>query len=1857
MKRKSIFFMLISVVIVVAALAVALTACGEKKDGSICSHSQKTYVGEVTPATCTTQGVAKYKCGVCGEEVEVKTDIVPTAHVWDEAHEIREEHCDAPGTLTHTCLNCGKTETVTISSYGHRYVRSEVIPITCEQQAEYYYECEICHDHYTEYIPPKGHTAGEWQAADNGAPTCTQIGTEVKKCVDCNKVVETRRQNAYGHVPMTPVETKKATCEEHGELTTFCERCGEVIEKKNTPFADHIRVPIGKYIEPTCTSLGKSAGEMCSVCLTVFERQEDIPMRDHNYERGVCVDCEAEKECRATFMAAGEQVGRPIFFTVSTADTVKQQEPSVPYKPGRRNGRWEDYTPLYDDIVINAIYELIGYHIDYKLECEDYDGGSSVKNKNATSYTAEEVVTLKDLELPGYRFEGWFDESGQKVEVIDPTVPGFVFKNITLTAKWEYANYSIDYVDIDGFDSASYKKTYTKDSPTFDLPTLSKNGYIFKGWRNGDEQDVLTKIVVGSYGDLTLSPVFETIVYDITYVDDHGAENPNPKTYTVETATIVLKALEKAGYKFTGWTSNGVKKDSIAFGSYGELTLTATWEREEYTITYQNIDEKYTRDFPQSYNVESEAIELPSVSIPGCEFDGWLLDGAKVTHIRAGSHGNVVLVAKFIPYKYTVKLDANGGVLHNSTQEVSYDERYTLEVPVRVGYEFLGWFAGRDGGAKQLTDANGESLDPFKWTDIVTFSAQWKIRTYTVTFATGSGGSRVEDKKFEYNSPFVPPAEPTRSNYFFAGWYDGDVEYTTSTLITSDVTLTAKWVDSIAISDITGLKAIASAPDKNYHLTNDIDLRGDVWTPIPEFSGTLNGRGFRIYNFSLSSTEPGENFGFFAVNNGTLKDLTIANFTINVSLDAGNINMGGFVGKNGANGVIQNIISKSDAQTTTMVFNCIQNGGSPQTCAGGLVGRNEGKVLFCTQEMDIKYTVGDTDRKETRTYQSAHLGNLIGYNAGEIANCSVEGPMEVNARTQHSEWGGYQGDILYNLALYVGGLVGYNAANASLKESNATTYIKGSYTEVTQYSSRIGVAVGTNMGLVRNCFAMGEMSGNYYNFIGALVGHNGAGGRVESSYSFAEVNATYAPTIGGLVGCNDSVIQNCYATGDVKCAANSDIGGLVGHNTSTGSVFKCFTMNDVTVPGGNAGYVIGKNDGVLQNSYYSQSNVIMIGTQYVEQGTDYSKAIRIARNKIWTEEFLYGTLYWDNEGWAILTDANPRLDWELAVGHNFTIKTEDPTCEEEGFTIYSCNDCGIIFVKDYIPALGHQYHTESIVPAGCTTEGYTLKECDVCYTQIHDDIRPATGHPLDRSTVSDEQSHRATCTAPGTIVYHCDACGNNYSVEEKALGHTISGDSKDHRDATCSVPGKDTYACGTCGQDFDVEIPCIPHHLVDVSYQAPTCGIVYTDGEIDLGKSKPVDGHYAGQRCDKCDFIAYGCGVIPAHTFVHSSYTTEPTCTHAGVETLKCSQCGFEKTGVEVPMIAHTDKDGNFECDVCKNTTFSELQLSQFVHIKEASDFELIRKEPYNFYWLDSDIDFGGENWKPIGTKEQPFNGIFFGAGHTINGVNFEARDNSDVNVLGLFAYNSGKIINLKLGAYTLTTYNADVVFGGIVAYNNYNGEVRDCSLVGEKGNCKIEATVELIVTDYSAHELSMSGSTIGGLVGVNEGLIDNCKLNNNIEATFKNICEIRSEEVLSSLVSLIKNTSAVTEQRVTYGGVVGENKHIVSNCSSLGVISADVNLTATLTYMRGKAYANTYFYAGAIVGRNGGDITGCMVSSRMRHNLLNRDVTENAPSFLNGLLYEMGYSYHNSAPIYGVDGLSGYNDEGSTFDCKVISN
>lgn len=396
------------------------------------------------------------------------------------------------------------------------------------------------------------------------------------------------------------------------------------------------------------------------------------------------------------------------------------------------------------------------------------NGGSGKMSDMTIATDSKAMLSANAFTKTGYDFAGWAEtENGSKV-YSDGDSYTMGTENATLYALWTPKTYKITYNLNGGQLAVQNKDTYNIETSTFTLNNPTKRGYEFKGWSGsnltGNENQAVS-IETGTYGELTFTANWAAIEYSITYNLNEGTNNSaNPTTYTIE-QEVRLQDPERKGYKFSGWTDNGlISKDSI-----GEKTFTASWEIIEYKISYAlngGTNSELNKDY---YNVENEEVILATPTRAGYTFNGWT-NGGK---IPAHSTGDREFVASWTANKNTLKFNANDG--NGSMSDITMFTDETKELPdntfKRKGYEFKGWATTADGSVQYL-NLSTYKMGPNSETILY---AVWALIIYTIDYNLNNGVVDKNPTEYSVKTESFSLATPKRDGYTFTGWSGTDI--------------------------------------------------------------------------------------------------------------------------------------------------------------------------------------------------------------------------------------------------------------------------------------------------------------------------------------------------------------------------------------------------------------------------------------------------------------------------------------------------------------------------------------------------------------------------------------------------------------------------------------------------------------------------------------------------------------------------------------------------------------------------------------------------------------------------------------------------------------------------------------------------------------------------------------------------------------------------------------------------------------------------------------------------------------------------------------------------------------------------
>ena len=243
--------------------------------------------------------------------------------------------------------------------------------------------------------------------------------------------------------------------------------------------------------------------------------------------------------------------------------------------------------------------------------------------------------------------------------------------------------------------------------------------------------------------------------------------------YAVVSEIVTLTATPDPGYELDSITvSNdeevfftGKQQPFIFAMPFSDVTVTATFKKQEYTVTWKNGDTVLETDKNVPYGTTpSYDGDTPTKSSDAqytYTFDGWSPEISKVT-------GDVTYTAQFSRAlnKYTVTFkNDDGTVLQSSELDYGTMPAYTGDTPEKAAtaqytYTFDGW-------DKELDTVKGDATYTAVFTETV--------NKYTVTWKNGDTVLETDENVPYGTTPTYDGEKPTKASdethgYIFKGW-------------------------------------------------------------------------------------------------------------------------------------------------------------------------------------------------------------------------------------------------------------------------------------------------------------------------------------------------------------------------------------------------------------------------------------------------------------------------------------------------------------------------------------------------------------------------------------------------------------------------------------------------------------------------------------------------------------------------------------------------------------------------------------------------------------------------------------------------------------------------------------------------------------------------------------------------------------------------------------------------------------------------------------------------------------------------------------------------------------------------------
>ena len=439
-------------------------------------------------------------------------------------------------------------------------------------------------------------------------------------------------------------------------------------------------------------------------------------------------------------------------------------------------------------------------------------------------------------------------------------------KGITLYANWIPNTYTVRY-DANSGEGSVAESTFTFDTEQYLRKNkFTKTGYKPKEgeeWnsrKNGKGTSYSSDTLVSNLsseenGTITLYANWEPRIFKISLDNQSTTERGTiayyerykDANYENETCKRKISSITKPewiGRTFQGyWTGiNGA--GSCFVDENGKIlskpdtfitdtTLYANWKLNTYTIKYHANGGTGTMKDTTAEYTKTYRLRTRTFTNKGYDFAGWATDDSNgavvyedqqdVKDLTPVDGGVINLYAVWEPIVYEISLDSQGGgggtgFFYEKYSIGFYAEKdckstiSSVTPPQWNGHEFLGYFesiGGKAKGERAIVNPDGTinaNIGTTYFSENTTLYADWKEKSYTITFHKEGGTGGSDSVSVTYGYPVPSAGAPSLQGYTFKGYYTGkngtDTKYYNEHMgsdiiyqLESNLDLYAYWVD------------------------------------------------------------------------------------------------------------------------------------------------------------------------------------------------------------------------------------------------------------------------------------------------------------------------------------------------------------------------------------------------------------------------------------------------------------------------------------------------------------------------------------------------------------------------------------------------------------------------------------------------------------------------------------------------------------------------------------------------------------------------------------------------------------------------------------------------------------------------------------------------------------------------------------------------------------------------------------------------------------------------------------------------------------------------------------------------------
>ena len=827
----------------------------------------------------------------------------------------------------------------------------------------------------------------------------------------------------------------------------------------------------------------------------------------------------------------------------------------------------------------------------YDAECTQ-----PVDERNISAATATGEGAIKTLTLYGKATYSKFS-SGEWSEDEDGNITGSGETFVDGTALVVGKTFSAD-ITLPAY-GTTYGNTYLYIGSSdvkvaqYRVIILGTNGTNVKNNTNGAIQ--LYEYTDGSYK--FLGAAFSTRYYlgalkDTTYNTGYEAYKTSGESFTF---TVSVAAAADKTYFFVNGNLLYTVNKTVAGKYSGVGVATANTssfsglkaEDSKAVITFNADGGILTGDATRTVAAGSALGTLPEVTKAGSRFLGWFDGNTAVTDetVIGADVMNKTIVAKWAE-QVTVTLDVNGGDALGKTEYV-IDKGATLgeslPVPTRAGYTFLGWYNG-----------DTKADDDTTYSESATLTAKWEQKV-TVTFDPKEGEVTETTRLIDKGAAIGELPVPTRSEYAFLGWFDGDTRVTTESTFTANVTLIAKWESAPTHTIITVKYDDGVTPD------GTIDL--NVGTAIGSQLPTPTRDGYRLDGWKDNGGNVVTEKTTFSTSTATITAQWVEVVTVTLDAKGGSgvtataftVDKGTAIGSNLPSSVTAPFNGDvfigwfdGDKQATAET---VVSANLTLTAHYGWDGATVSESLSGEGTTEKPFLIGSgADLKLlSASYGSeTYKGKVFALNANINLNDKAWTPIGTSASLFT---GTFDGKSFAIIGMKVEG-ASYLGLFGAIKATVKDLTVDG---EVTGTAGVNGILAGQIQGgsTISGVTTKGSVTGGGSD-VGGIAGDIKLGtGNVTVSdcVNYATITCNASATValaGGITGGTDNIaviIRNCVNYGKVT-SKNNFVGGIAGlfRKHADSLIENCKNFGNITGKTGTGG-IAGGNRGLIKTSY------------------------------------------------------------------------------------------------------------------------------------------------------------------------------------------------------------------------------------------------------------------------------------------------------------------------------------------------------------------------------------------------------------------------------------------------------------------------------------------------------------------------------------------------------------------------------------------------------------------------------------------------------------------------------------------------